>query len=99
MGKILIGNILVGKVLGGNKRWAKYFVGNATGRQSTIDRNLCFDFNVVNDMQNGEMSQLSERLRVPEKLNHSPTDFCCRVPVKLSARKLQKLNRKQNLVS
>ena len=37
MGKILIGNILVGKVLGGNKRWAKYFVGNATGRQSTID--------------------------------------------------------------
>ena len=29
---------MVGKVLGGNKRWAKYFVGNATGRQSTIDQ-------------------------------------------------------------
>ena len=37
MGKIFTGNILAGKVLGGKKRWAKYFVGNATGRQSTID--------------------------------------------------------------
>ena len=39
MGKILIGNVLVGKVLAGNTRWAKYLMGNATGRQSTID--LC----------------------------------------------------------
>ena len=38
MGKILIGNVLVGKVLAGNTRWAKYLMGNATGRQSTIDR-------------------------------------------------------------
>ena len=37
MGKILIGNVLVGKVLAGNTRWAKYLMGNATGRQSTID--------------------------------------------------------------
>ena len=39
MGKILIGNVLVGKVLAGNTRWAKYLMGNATGRQSTIDLN------------------------------------------------------------
>ena len=44
MGKILIGNVLVGKVLAGNTRWAKYLMGNATGRQSTIDPKNISDF-------------------------------------------------------
>ena len=29
---------MVGKVLDGNKRWAKYFVGNGTDRQFMIDQ-------------------------------------------------------------
>ena len=47
--KILIGNVRGGKVPTGNTQCAKYFVGNATGKQTTTNPTILFYAPSVND--------------------------------------------------